>query len=61
MDMSVLGEQVRTLVDGEKPAGRFTEIWNGRNDSGFRVAAGTYVYRLVYGREVLTRKMVLLP
>jgi agmatine/peptidylarginine deiminase len=42
----VRGRLVRRLVDGERPAG-MTEIdWDGRDDSGRRVAAGVYWFRL---------------
>lgn len=58
---NVLGERVRVLVDAEKTASTHTAIWNGRNDAGLRVAAGAYLYRLEFGEQVLTRKLVLLP
>src|SRR5262245_17850304 len=37
---------IRTLVHGELPAGRHSAIWNGTDDSGRRVPAGAYYYRL---------------
>ena len=44
---NALGQQVRTLVDGDQVAGQ-------------RLASGVYVYRLTSAQGVLTRKMVLL-
>jgi len=37
------GQLVRTLVAGEKPAGRYSVLWDGKNDAGARVASGVYV------------------
>jgi len=41
------GQLVRTLVDGEKLAGRHQLHWNARNESGKPVAAGVYLYQIV--------------
>ena len=57
---SVRGQRVRTLASGSHPAGSHTVAWDGRNDQGASVASGVYFYRLVAGRFVQTRKMVLL-
>jgi len=53
------GRVVRILEDGEKSAGRYTQIWNGADTSGSPVAAGVYLYRLEAGQNTLTRKMLL--
>jgi hypothetical protein len=56
----VRGRLVRTLVSGRVPAG-FNEVtWDGRNDSGNRVASGVYLYQLRAGSVVETKKMVML-
>lgn len=40
-------ELVATVVEGKaRPAGDFSEAWNGRNDRGDVVANGVYFYRL---------------
>jgi uncharacterized repeat protein (TIGR02543 family) len=41
------GQLVRTLVDGEMPAGRHTIYWNGKNQAGSSLASGLYLYQLV--------------
>lgn len=46
------GQLVRTLVEGELPAGVHQRRWNGRNNSGQRVASGLYLYRLQMGEKV---------
>jgi len=54
------GRLVRTLVDRRYEAGRFEEVWDGRDVSGTAVASGVYFYRLEAGPFSRTRKMVLL-
>lgn len=57
---NALGQQVRTLVDGDQVAGQHVAIWDGRDAAGQHLASGVYVYRLTSAQGVLTRKMVLL-
>jgi hypothetical protein len=52
---SLLGQEVATVVAGEKSAGRHVIPWNAG-----AYASGVYIYRLQAGREVRTRKLVLL-
>ncbi len=40
------GRLVRTLVQGEQPAGHHEVVWDGRDDQGRQVASGVYYYRL---------------
>ncbi len=55
-----LGQEVRTLVDGERLSeGPHTIQWNGRDDSGNEVASGVYVYKLVFGNFSKSRTMTL--
>jgi hypothetical protein len=56
----VRGVRVRTLVNGEVPAGPHRTVWDGRNEVGEIVATGVYFYRLVAGDFVQTKKMILL-
>ena len=58
--VDVAGRRVRTLVDGQEPAGSRETIWNGRNDGGSAVSSGVYFYVLDAGKQRLTRKLVLL-
>ncbi|RMI03620.1 MAG: T9SS C-terminal target domain-containing protein [Calditrichaeota bacterium] len=65
---NLLGQVVRTLVDGRETAGYKEVVWDGRNDAGEPVASGVYLYRLEAGNPsagsghgfVKTRKMVLI-
>jgi hypothetical protein len=60
------GQLVRTLVDREMATGRHIMRWNGRDQFGKPVAAGTYFYKLVLQRQTgetafsATRRMTLL-
>ena len=43
---NILGQRVKTLVDRDLSAGKYTVIWNGSAESGRLVASGVYFYRL---------------
>lgn len=58
---NVLGQRVRLLVDAEQTAGVYRVIWDGRDDNGVALAAGTYLLRMHSGAFLQTRKMVLSP
>jgi flagellar hook assembly protein FlgD len=54
---NTLGQAVRTLVDGEKPAGYHQAVWDGRNEQGRRVSAGVYFYQIKAGEFSGIKKM----
>jgi hypothetical protein len=54
------GTLVKTLYEGEKPAGRYNTVWNGENNSRIKVGSGVYFYRIIANSFVQTRKMILL-
>ncbi len=54
------GNLVTTLADGQRDAGRHEVTWRGMDQEGRKVPSGQYFYRLDTGRNVETRKMVLL-
>jgi FlgD Ig-like domain/FG-GAP-like repeat len=56
----VAGRRVRTLEDGELPAGQYTRTWDGRNDSGVPLPSGTYFARLRTSAAVTSEKVTLL-
>ena len=57
---NLLGQKVRTLVNGTKNAGIHTMTWNGQDDMGNAVAAGVYLYQLTNGSKTMTKKMALM-
>ena len=56
----VLGRLVRTLWDGPAAPGACSLVWDGRNDAGMRVAAGTYMARVQVAEQVSTVKLGLM-
>lgn len=56
----VKGRRVKTLIDEIKPAGRYNAEWNGRNSRGNPVSSGVYYYRLTAGKNIITKKLVLM-
>ncbi|MEX1138098.1 MAG: T9SS type A sorting domain-containing protein [Bacteroidota bacterium] len=56
---NLLGQEVVTLFDGDRPAGFHQEAWNASS-----VASGTYVYRLIasdaFGKEIMEKKVMTL-
>jgi hypothetical protein len=51
----MLGREIATLVDEQKPAGSYSV----RYDAGL-LAGGVYFYRIIAGNFVETKKLVLL-
>jgi len=47
----LLGRRVATIVNGQMPAGTYEKSWAGTDDSGNRVRAGVYFYRLRAGND----------
>ncbi|NKB65981.1 MAG: T9SS type A sorting domain-containing protein [Candidatus Latescibacteria bacterium] len=56
----ILGQKVRKLVEGRQIAGSHFAVWNGFNDDGMPAGSGIFIYRLVAGTQVQTRRMVYL-
>ncbi len=54
------GRLVKTLVDGDRPAGSYSVTWNGKDESGSQLPSGIYFCRLRAGDATATRKMILI-
>ena len=54
------GRLVRVLNDGIQHAGIHRIVWDGRDDYGYNVASGIYIYRLKTSNSLLSRKMLLM-
>ena len=56
----LLGQNIRTLLDGVQSEGGYSVLWDGKDSLGQDVASGIYLYRLEASDFVQTRKMLLL-
>jgi hypothetical protein len=56
---SVLGQEVRTLVDHDQAAGDHSIVWDGTNAEGMTVSTGLYLYRLTAGSVTKTGQLML--
>jgi len=54
----IQGRRLRTLVNRELAAGKYSASWDGSSDSGRPLPAGAYVYRLVVGDREASRQMI---
>ncbi|MCJ7496531.1 MAG: T9SS type A sorting domain-containing protein [candidate division Zixibacteria bacterium] len=57
---NIVGQKVRTLIDGEETAGYKNVIWDGKNDNGEEVCSGIYFYLINAGSFAKASKMSLL-
>lgn len=57
---NMLGEKIKTLVNGRRTAGTYTVEWNGTNQMGAQVSSGMYLYRLKTNQQSVTQKMTLI-
>ncbi len=56
----VQGRTIRTLADQIREAGSYSEIWNGCDSAGRRVAPGIYFIRLNTAKGTLTQRVTLI-
>ncbi|MCX6305823.1 MAG: aryl-sulfate sulfotransferase [Bacteroidetes bacterium] len=52
------GNQIRSLMHQDISAGKFTRIWDGKNDHGIQAASGMYIYTLKADNRQLAKKMI---
>jgi hypothetical protein len=57
---NVLGQEVRTLVNGPQSKGPKSVLWDRKDNRGRLVGAGTYFCRLQAGQREQTRQLILL-
>jgi len=56
----ITGNLVRTLFNANQQAGNYSIVWDGKDNNGEIVPAGTYFNRITYGTESKTTKMMML-
>ncbi|KUG24741.1 hypothetical protein ASZ90_005445 [hydrocarbon metagenome] len=57
---NMLGQEVRRLLAGQLESGNHRVIWDGMNDAGMKLSSGTYIYKMISGEFVQSKKMILL-
>jgi len=57
---NMLGQEVVTLLNKEMKSGVYNVTWQGNDNYGNKVSSGTYLYRVIAGKNILSKKMVLL-
>ena len=56
-----LGQKLKTLVNNQyQSASKYSVVWDGRNESGEKLASGIYFYKLKVANNLITKKMVLM-
>jgi flagellar hook assembly protein FlgD len=56
----MLGREIRTLVNNEMNAGKYSISWKGEDNNGNKVTSGIYIYKISAGNYSAARKMVVL-
>ena len=57
---NLLGQKIRTLVNGEHAPAYYHARWDGTTDAGAIVASGMYIYRIDAGKFSAIRKLVIM-
>jgi len=57
---NVLGQKIKTLVNAELFSGVHQIEWDGSDDRGLKVSAGTYLIMMRSEDFIQTRKMMML-
>ncbi len=57
---NLAGQQIRTLVNSELPAGSHSVVWDGKDVNHQVVPSGIYFYKIVTNNMTETRRMVLI-
>jgi hypothetical protein len=56
---NVLGQEIKTLVNEQQPAGYYSIMWDGTNGHGETVSTGVYIYRMTAGQYTASKRMIL--
>jgi len=54
---SVLGQQIKTLVNRAQGPGIYTAAWQGVNDAGVVVGSGVYFYVVRFNNDTSTKSV----
>jgi len=57
---NLMGNQVRMILNEDKPAGSYRVNWDGKDDHGTAMPSGIYLFELKAGGFVESKKMILM-
>ncbi|RMF66327.1 MAG: T9SS C-terminal target domain-containing protein [Calditrichaeota bacterium] len=57
---NILGQEIRTLVDKQQPAGVYSVTWDGKDSLGRQVASGIYIYQVKAGEKFRSSRRMLM-
>ena len=59
---NMLGKNVKTLLNDELQAGKYSTTWNGKDDMNNKVSSGIYFYQLTFGNNMQStiKKLILI-
>ncbi|MFC1551608.1 putative Ig domain-containing protein [Candidatus Latescibacterota bacterium] len=57
---NTLGQKVRTLMNQNLDAGRYTLLWNGTDDAGLEVSSGVYIITMRNNKRYDTKQILML-
>lgn len=57
---NVLGQEIRTLVNGSQNAGVYKILWDGKDNRGIAAASGIYLYKISTNQFHQVQKLVLI-
>jgi len=57
---NLMGNKIRTLIKEDKPAGSYQVYWDGKDDQGKAMSSGIYLFELMSGEFVQSKKMIMM-
>ena len=57
---NIKGQKVKQLVNDDLSTGRYSVVWNGKDDKGNSVSSGVYFYKMKSGQYTSIKKMMLM-
>lgn len=57
---NTFGQEIRTLTDEVREAGKYEVIWDGKNGAGIDLATGLYMIKLKVGKQLHIKKMLMM-
>ncbi|MCK4956064.1 MAG: T9SS type A sorting domain-containing protein, partial [Candidatus Cloacimonetes bacterium] len=57
---NIKGQKVNTLINSDMAAGHHSVVWNGKDKNSKNAASGIYFYVLKAGKNMFTKKMILM-